>query len=151
MTGPQPQNFGLQMRFKVTVDGLSLGYWASCKGLSMTFKATRIEQGTVYDSYQYLPDRVEYSDVTLVRAMQSQDSGKVWTWLADCKKQWYGAEPGDWSSKTAVIQLFDAQYQSVAKWTLANVYPKQWHGPDLDAMGTSVALETLVLAHEGFL
>jgi phage tail-like protein len=150
MTAPQVENLGLQMRFKVTVDGLSLGYWSSCKGLSMTFKATRVD-GNVYDSYDYLPERVDYSDVTLVRAMNSKDSGAVWRWLADCRKQWYGPEPGDWSGKTAVIQLFDAQYQLVTGWTLSDVYPKQWHGPDLDAGGGGIALETLVLAHQGFM
>ncbi len=150
MTAPQVENLGLQMRFKVTVDGLSLGYWSSCKGLSMTFKATRVD-GNVYDSYDYLPERVDYSDVTLVRAMNAKDSGAVWRWLADCRRQWYGPEPGDWSGKTAVIQLFDAQYQLVTGWTLSNVYPKQWNGPDLDAGGGGIALETLVLAHQGFM
>ncbi len=150
MTAPQVENLGLQMRFKVTVDGLSLGFWSACKGLSMAFKATKV-LGNVYDSYDFLPERVEYSDVTLVRAMNSQDSAKVWRWLADCRKQWYGPEPGDWSNKTAVIQLFDAQYQLVTAWTLSNVYPSSWHGPDLDAGGGGIALESLVLSHDGFM
>jgi phage tail-like protein len=150
MTTPHAEKLGLQMRFKVTVDGLSLGYWSSCKGLSMKFNTTRVD-GNVYDSYNYIPDRVDYSDVTMARAMNAQDSPKVWRWLADCKRQWYGPEPGDWSDKTAVVALFDAQYQLVTQWTLSNVYPKEWHGPDLDAGLGGVALETLVLGHEGFM
>ncbi|HEX9336890.1 MAG TPA: phage tail protein [Pseudonocardiaceae bacterium] len=150
MTAPQVENLGLQMRFKVSVDGLSLGFWSSCRGLAMKFNATRVD-GNVYDSYNYIPDRVDYADVTLARAMNSQDSPKVWKWLADCRKQWYGPEPGDWSDKTAVIQLFDSQYQLVTHWTLSNVYPKEWHGPELDAGGGGIALETLVLGHEGFM
>jgi hypothetical protein len=31
------------------------------------------------------------------------------------------------------------------------VYPAKWTGPDLDGGSNKMALETLVLAHEGFL
>lgn len=151
MSMPLSELMGLQMRFKVTVDGLSLGYWSSCKGLAMKFNTTRVD-GNVYDSYNYIPDRVDYPDVTVARAMNKQDSPKVWKWLADCRKQWYGSEPGDWSDKTATIQLFDSSFTSpVSQWTLTNVYPKEWHGPELDAGGGGIALETLVLGHEGFM
>jgi phage tail-like protein len=149
MTTPMAE-LGLTMRFKVTVDGLSLGYWTTCKGLSMTFNAKPV-LGNVYDSFTYIPERVTYSDVQLSRAMNSQDSPKVWRWLAQCRDQWYGPEPGDWSDKTAVIALFDSKYHPVTHWTLSNVYPKEWKGPDLDAGGKTIALETLTLAHEGFL
>lgn len=147
---PASESLGLQMRFKVTVDGLSLGYWSSCKGISMKFNAKAVH-GNVYDSFDYIPERVEYPDVTLARAMNKTDSPKVWKWLADCRRQWYGPEPGDWSGKTAVIELFDSQYKLVTQWSLVNVYPREWRGPDLDAGGSAIALEVLVLAHEGFL
>jgi phage tail-like protein len=147
---PSTESLALQMRFKVSVDNLSLGFWSSCKGIAMKFNTTRVD-GNVYDSYSYIPDRVDYPDVTLARAMNSTDSPKVWQWLASCRKQWYGSEPGDWSDKTATIQLYDSQYQLVTQWTLSSVYPREWHGPDLDAGGGGIALETLVLGHEGFM
>lgn len=150
MSMPASESLAVSMRFKVTVDGLSLGYWSSCKGLSMKFNAKAVH-GNIYDSFNYIPERVEYPDITLARAMNKQDSPKVWKWLADCRRQWYGPEPGDWSDKTAVIQLFDSQYQLVTQWSLSNVYPREWRGPDLDAGGSAIALEVLVLAHEGFL
>jgi hypothetical protein len=34
---------------------------------------------------------------------------------------------------------------------LRNVYPDSWKGPDLDATSLGIALEQLVLVHEGFL
>jgi hypothetical protein len=36
-------------------------------------------------------------------------------------------------------------------WTLPEAYPKVWKGPQFDANTAGVALETLVLAHTGFL
>jgi phage tail-like protein len=66
--------------------------------------------------------------------------------------KWYGASsPHDYGARTARITLFDAHREEVASWSLRNVYPAAWHGPDLDATGNNVALETLQLVHEGFL
>jgi len=39
----------------------------------------------------------------------------------------------------------------VAKWNLEGVYPVKWTGPSLDAAGNQIAVETLELAHNGFL
>ena len=36
-------------------------------------------------------------------------------------------------------------------WSLRNVYPSKWTGPDLDAMTAGIAMEKLELVHEGFL
>ena len=48
--------------------------------------------------------------------------------------------------------LFDATGKGVVgTWTLRNVYPARWAGPDLDASGTGIAIEQLQLVHEGFL
>ena len=37
------------------------------------------------------------------------------------------------------------------KWTLHGVLPVAWSGPTFDNHGSTVAMETLELAHEGFL
>lgn len=37
----------------------------------------------------------------------------------------------------------------VGRWAFTNGYPVKWEGPDLDAMKNELAIETLVIAHEG--
>ena len=49
------------------------------------------------------------------------------------------------------ITLFDTALAEVATWELQNVMPAAWKGPQLDANGKVVAVETLDLIHEGFL
>jgi hypothetical protein len=49
------------------------------------------------------------------------------------------------------ITLFDQHYEEVASWELQNVMPAAWKGPQFDASGKAVAIETLDLIHEGFL
>ncbi len=144
---------GMSMRFRVSVDGIDLGSWASCAGLSVEFKHKRYNEGANYEHSVILPERVEYRAITLKRAMSHQESGMVQRWLTQVVQGWYNAaSPRDYGSHTAEIELFDATGRGrVANWTLRNVYPSRWSGPDLDAAGTRVAIESLELVHEGFL
>ncbi|MDT5040529.1 MAG: hypothetical protein QOE51_1514 [Actinoplanes sp.] len=144
---------GMAMRFRVSVDGINLGSWASCAGLSVEFKNKRIAEGGNYDYSVILPDRIEYKAVTLRRAMSQQESAIVQGWLTAVVSGWYqAASPRDFGPRTAQIELFDATGSGVvASWTLRNVYPSRWTGPDLDATGSRIAIEQLELVHEGFL
>lgn len=143
---------GLSMRFRVSVDGINLGSWATCAGLAVEFKNRRIAEGGNYEYSVILPDRVEYRAITLRRAMSPQESAIVQRWLTGVVSGWYNAaSPRDFGPRTAEIELFDATGTVVATWTLRNVYPSRWTGPDLDATGSRVAVESLELVHEGFL
>lgn len=143
---------GLAMRFRVSVDGINLGSWSTCAGLAVEFKNRRVNEGGNYEYSVILPERVEYRPVTLRRAMSPQESAIVQKWLTGAVSGWYNAaSPRDFGPRTAEIELFDAGGTVVATWTLRNVYPSKWTGPDLDAMGGRVAIESLELVHEGFL
>jgi phage tail-like protein len=143
---------GMSMRFRVSVDGINLGSWATCSGLEVEFKNKRVNEGGNYEYSMILPDRVEYRAVTLRRAMSSQESAIVQRWLHGVVSGWYNAgSPGDYGPRTAEIELFDSAGAVVASWTLRNVFPSKWSGPDLDATGSRVAVEQLDLVHEGFL
>jgi phage tail-like protein len=143
---------GLAMRFRVSVDGINLGSWASCAGLAVEFKNRRLTEGGNYEYSMILPERVEYRTVTLRRAMSEKESATVQRWLTGVVSGWYNASsPADFGPRTAEIELFDAAGGRVAAWTLRNVFPARWSGPDLDATGSRVAVEQLELTHEGFL
>ncbi|HUP71614.1 MAG TPA: phage tail protein [Acidimicrobiales bacterium] len=134
---------GLSMRFAVVVDGVDLGGWASCQGLSVSFNLVERKEGGVNDRTVWLPGRVTYPKITLTRAMTSSDSAKVTQWLSSMVDKHGGG--------TAKITLFDAHNDEVASWSLQNVLPFSWKGPALSATSRDVALETLELVHEGFL
>ena len=143
---------GLATRFKVVVQDVDLGGWATCRGLLVDFKHEMIREGGYYDSATIIPDRVQYTPITLTRAMNAADSTAVQGWLQRVVREWYAdSSDGGYSDHTAQITLLDAHQQPVMSWNLRNVYPLKWRGPDLDARAGAVAIETLDLAHEGFL
>lgn len=144
---------GMAMRFRVSVDGINLGSWATCAGLSVEFKNKKYNDGANYEHSVILPDRISYRPVTLKRAMSHQESALVQKWLTQVVNGWYNADaPRAFGPRTAEIELFDATGKGVvSSWTLRNVYPSRWSGPDLDASGSHIAVESLELEHEGFL
>ncbi|MDQ3790840.1 MAG: phage tail protein, partial [Actinomycetota bacterium] len=97
-----------------------------------------------------LPGHITYPHVTLERAISAADTAKVQAWLRDRASTWIDAHASG-GGGTAQIALYDAHAQKVATWTLRNVYPDSWKGPDLNAGTLGIATETLVLVHEGFL
>ncbi|GAA3435266.1 phage tail protein [Kutzneria kofuensis] len=141
---------GLVTRFHVTVDGVDLGGWARCSGLSVDFKPEVWYEGGNYQHPTYLPGQIEYPPITLQRAMNAQDTPRVQAWLSSKAQSWVNADSSG-GGGTAQITLFDSKAQKVASWSLRNVYPSKWDGPELDARTLGVAIESLQLVHEGFL
>jgi phage tail-like protein len=143
---PQPlqsdAKLGLTFRFEVEVDGINLGGWESCKGLQVDFNLKEIREGGTNDHSYWLPDKIKYQKITLTRAMRKTDSGSVQGWLARYARKGVRG--------TASITLRDACHDEVQTWRLYNVAPQSWQGPSLTAQDSKVAIETLVLVHEGF-
>ena len=154
---PTLRAFGLSMRFAVTFssgDGIDgLGEWSSCKGLKVDFKTEPVKLGGAYDYEVKLPAQVAYGPVVLERAMEKQSSRDLQAWLGRLVANWMNqADSGESPPMGTVdIVLQDVHQNEVASWSLRNAYPVSWSGPALDAKGSTIAIETLTLEHQGFL
>jgi len=147
---------GISRRFKLTVDGDlgNLGYWSKCTGLAVTFKSKpRFEGGNYSQPAARLAEMLEYSPIVLERAMSKPWSSQVYAWLKSMNAQWFNNPDASFRGfGGATITLLDSRLVEVQSWSLMNVYPSKWTGPQLDAMGSdAVAKETLELVHGGFL
>jgi phage tail-like protein len=159
---PVPE-YGMTMWFRVTVGltGGDLGLWSACGGLGVRFETQEVPVGGHYDRPTPLPLRLGYGEITLERAMTTTDSGKVQAWLRHVAANWVndaeGGAPGAGGRRfhpgtTAHIALYHRiDEDPVAEWTLRDVVPVSWTAPKLATTGGTVAIETLVLAHGGFL
>ena len=149
---------GLDMRFEVDIDGFALGSWSSCKGLKVTFGNKRTKELGDHATTHIIPTHATYSNVVLQRAIERDDWNKTKQWLTVAAfAPWMGDEASPLPSgvpigpSTATITLRDGSLEEVATWTLEQVQPASWSGPSLSSTGKGVAIETLELAHEGFL
>lgn len=51
--------------------------------------------------------------------------------------------------KNGSVVLLDRAGNEVGRWNFIRAWPSKWNGPDLNAEGNDIAIETLELTHEG--
>jgi phage tail-like protein len=119
----------------------------------VVFKNKPVAVGGIYDYEVYLPEKMEYPAITLKRAINPKDSMALQSWLGKKVDDWMYSANGAGSGDTAKITLYDATGGDggIMTWSLRNVYPSKWTGPQLDAMTSGIAMESLEIVHEGFL
>lgn len=128
--------------FTVSIDGESLGFFNSCDGLGCEVVLEQREEGGNNGFVWQLPTRVKYSNVKLTRPV-GKDSHLLTQWLASFATTV--------RRQTATIQAMTGDREVVATWNLDGVMPVRWTGPSLSPDSPKVAMETVELAHHGFL
>ena len=128
--------------FIFKIDNEDLGAFSGCDGLGCEFVMEAREEGGNNGVIWQLPTRIKYSNVKLTRAV-TKDSTKIMNWFAGQAK---GIK-----RKTATIQALALDNTIIAQWSLADVVPVKWTGPQLTTDNNKVATETVEFAHHGFL
>jgi phage tail-like protein len=88
-----------------------------------------------------IPGLHKTGDVTLKRGIVANDQ-KIWDWLS-------GANTKTIKRRTVVVNLLDETGAPKLAWTLHNAWPTKIVAPDLNAGSNEIAIEELVLAHDG--
>ena len=88
-----------------------------------------------------MPGLKNHSDVTLKKGVFKNDD-QFWAWFNEIKMNTIQRRP-------VTISLLDEGGAPVMVWTLANAWPNKISGTDLKATGNQVAVETIVISHEG--
>ncbi|MEO7587031.1 MAG: phage tail protein [Arachnia sp.] len=128
--------------FTVEIDGADLGAFSSCDGLGCEVVIEQREEGGVNGFVWQLPTRIKYSNVKLSRPV-GRSSKHLTDWLVSFAT---GV-----SRQTATITAMTGDGEKVATWSLDGVIPVRWSGPSLNPDSPKVAVETIELAHHGFL
>jgi len=128
--------------FKVNIDGLGLGSFSSCEGLGCEVAVEQHEEGGNNGFVYQLPGRIKYPNVKLTRPLGA-DSSTVAKWFAQMN--------GTITRSTGAITAMSPDGDEIVTWQLEGVIPVKWTGPSLNVDTAKVAMETLELAHHGFL
>ena len=92
-------------------------------------------------SVQKMPGIKKYSDITMKKGVFKSDN-KFWDWFNEIKMNTVKRIP-------VTISLLDEEGSPTMVWTLTNAWPTKISGTDLKSTGNEVAVETIVIAHEG--
>lgn len=88
-----------------------------------------------------MPAMRKFGNITLKRGVIKSD--EFYKWLSMTKRD--AAERHD-----VVIRLHDERHKPVMTWKVKNAVPVKVEGPQLNASGNDVAIESIELSHDGF-
>src|SRR3954453_2781852 len=128
------------MHFDVAVDGVSLGSFTGCEGLGGEVKVEPYTEGGELGTRYQLPGAREFTNIKLSRAFDS-DSKSLAAWFTSFDPT---------TRTTARITAYTPNRKQVGQWSIEGVFPIRWTGPQFKADGSTVATESLELAHTGF-
>lgn len=116
--------------------------FAEVSGFDATYDVAEYRPGNSSTfTPQKFPGLVKYGNVTLKRGVTSDNGFMEWI-----DKNINGSMQ---KIPAVTITLTDPATNQTAVWTLRNVFPVKYTGPDLNGNATEIAMETLELAHEG--
>jgi phage tail-like protein len=128
--------------FLVELDNIAQASFIECTGLSSTTEVIENREGGDNTTVKKLPGKTSYSDITLKWGLT--DSMDLWKWRLQVTN---GDVP---FRKNGSIVVFDlANHTEVTRWNFVAAWPTKWEGPAFNARGAEIAIDTLVLAHEG--
>jgi phage tail-like protein len=142
MPAPSTRNDPFKnFNFLVEIDGIAPAAFKSVSGLSAEVEVIEYRTGAdALTSTRRLPGRVRYSNVTLTRGITT--SRDLWDW-------WQTVVDGALERRDVSIALLDDARRPVLRWLLRSAWIAKIEGPELEAGGNEVAIESVVLTHEG--
>lgn len=131
-----------KFRFKVEIDGLTMAHFQTVGGLSHEIEVLTHQEGGVNDRLHKLPGQGSYPNISL--KLGYVNSALVENWHLG-----FTRKPGGVGRKNGSIVLLDDDGSEVARWNFQRAWPVKWEGPEPDASGSDILVESIEIAHEG--
>jgi phage tail-like protein len=131
------QPFGVHSFVLKIPDIDTVGFFLQCRGLELSFDVLEYREGGNNDFVHRLPGGLSYPNLVLSRGLTKEDA----------LLKWFGATQTKPQPKEITLTLKTAE--SERTWTFADAFPIKWTGPQIDSSGSSIATETLEIAHGG--
>jgi phage tail-like protein len=128
-----------ELRFKVEVQGISIGRFSECTGIAVEVEMKDYNEGGSNEFVHKLPTRIKYPNIVLKRGVTHEDALLKWFWDSRNAVQ----------RKEMTITLLGPGASTVRTWAFMNAYPVKWTGPNLKAGSNAIATETLEVVHNG--
>ena len=128
-------------RFMVEFGQAVQAVFAEVSGLKAEIEVFEYQEGGENNFVHKLPGRRKWSNIVFKRGMT--DSLEFWDW-------YQSVVAGEDLRRNISIILYDETHLSGMRWEVEEAFPVKWEGPAMKADGKAVTIETMELAHHGF-
>ncbi|PYS90796.1 MAG: phage tail protein [Acidobacteria bacterium] len=125
--------------FLVEIDGITRAAFHEVSGFDSTIDVVEHREGGENTTMRKLPGQTKYSNIVLKWGIT--DDLELYTWHRQ-------AVLGNLQRRNGSIVGLDRQGNEIVRWNFFNAWPSKYDGPDYNAEGNDIAIETLELAHE---
>lgn len=126
-------------RYKVSVGGVEAGF-NEVAGFDVSIDVIEYREGDDPTTPFKLPGLSKYSNITFKNGIT--DSLELYNWIKDCVE-------GKIERKVVTIMALGEDGSTLATWEIVESWPVKYTGPDFNATGSEVAIESMELCHEG--
>lgn len=127
-------------RFYIEIGTQKQAIFTEVSGLQVEMDVDEYAEGGNNEYVHRLPGRTKVSNITLKRGIScSNDFFKWYSQLA----------LGKIERRNVSVVMYDPNGEEQLRWNFVNAFPVKWIGPQFEADGTTMAIETLELAHDG--
>ena len=129
--------------FLLEIDNIGRAGFRECSGLDSAQDPVEYREGNEKPlTARKLPGLVKYANITLKWGIS--DDNELFEWRTK-------AVNGEVERKNGSVILLDDTGEEKMRWNFRDGWPTKWTGPSLNATGNEVAIETLEIAHEGWI
>ncbi|GAB4574796.1 MAG: phage tail protein [Anaerolineae bacterium] len=139
-------------KFRIKWDGQYVAAVSKISALKRTSEVVEFREGGDPSTVRKMPGQVKFEPLTIERGLTHDAAFMQWA-----NKVWnYGAGLGAEVSlrdfrKDIIIELYNEAGQVVMAWKVYRCWVSEYTAaPELDASANAVAIESMVIQHEGF-
>lgn len=150
-------------RFRLSLGNIEVAGFSECTGLELETRVFEYREGGRNGSSLKFPEATAAKNVVLKQGISL--SWELYDWYVDISEGRFqhgnqrpsAHEPPNHAADNAQqdsarkisIAIIDDAGEVTKEWRLKRAFPIKWTGPDFKATDSSVAFETIELAHEG--
>jgi phage tail-like protein len=128
--------------FELIMDGLSIGWFTACSGLTLEFEAIKFKEGNGSKIIERKrPGHASYEQIVLKRGFTQNKA--LYDWFTEVSEA-DAATP----YKTGAINIYDRTQKKVATFNINQAWPSKLSVSDLNSSSDEVMVEELTIEHE---
>jgi phage tail-like protein len=126
--------------FAVEIEGILLGGFSDVAGLQVETETLEYREGGLNEYVHHFAGATKHPPLVLKHGLSPIDG--LWQWHQD-------VVAGVIERHHGTIYLLNSRSQPLMWWEIRGALPVKWTGPQLNASSSTVAFESVELAHQG--
>jgi phage tail-like protein len=141
---PAAKNPVITAMFALEVQGISKAFFKEASGFNSESEVVELRQvnDKGVEVINKIPGRTKWDNITLRRG--TTDNMDLWKW----RKLVLDGNVHQ-ARKEGSVVMYDQDFTEVARFNFRGGWPSVWKGADLKADDNAVAIEEIVITHEG--